>query len=129
MNIDKRKKLGIDMMDVWRDETTRSSISCGITSKIKPNLPILGINHEFQGIMVNKGWIHMELRYFREIFWNLVKLDDELRWEIRENGGFRKITSKRIHRIKNHRIWPWFCGEIKNWSGEKFSDVKNRDLS
>ena len=32
--------------------------------------------------MVNKGLIHRELRYFRDIFWNLVKLDDELRWEI-----------------------------------------------
>ena len=55
--------------------------------------------------MVNKGRIQRELRYFRDIFWNLVKLDDELRREIRENGGFRKITSKRIHGIKNHRIW------------------------
>ena len=35
--------------------------------------------------MVNTGRIHREFRYFREIFWNLVKLDDELRWEIREN--------------------------------------------
>ena len=29
--------------------------------------------------MVNKGQIQRELRYFREIFWNLIKLDDELR--------------------------------------------------
>ena len=28
--------------------------------------------------MVNKGRIHREFRYFRDIFWNLVKLDDEL---------------------------------------------------
>ena len=28
--------------------------------------------------MVNKGRIHRESRYFRDIFWNLVKLDDEL---------------------------------------------------
>ena len=44
--------------------------------------------------MVNTGRIHREFRYFRDIFWNLVKLDDELRLEIRENGVFRKITSK-----------------------------------
>ena len=29
--------------------------------------------------MVNKGRIHKEIRYFREIFWNVHKLDDELR--------------------------------------------------
>ena len=104
----------------WRDETARSSISHGLVSKIKPNLPNWGIKGELRGIMVNKGRIHREFRYFRDIFWNLVKL----RWEIRENGVFRKKTSKRIHRIKNHRIWTWFRGEIANWSGEKFSDVK-----
>ena len=27
--------------------------------------------------MVNKGRIHKEFKYFRDIFWNLVKLDDE----------------------------------------------------
>ena len=61
------------------DETTRSSISHGLVSKINPNLPIWGIKSELKGIMVNKGRIHRELRYFRDIFWNLVKLDDELR--------------------------------------------------
>ena len=66
-------------MHVIRDETARSSISHGLVSKIKPNLPILGINHELKGIMVNKGPIHRELRYFRDIFWKLIKLDDELR--------------------------------------------------
>ena len=28
--------------------------------------------------MVNKGRIHREIRYFREIFWNMIKSDDEL---------------------------------------------------
>ena len=28
--------------------------------------------------MVNKGQIHGEIRDFREIFWNLIKLGDEL---------------------------------------------------
>ena len=54
-------------------------ISHGLVSKIKPNLPNWGIKSDLKGIMVNKGQIYMELRYFRDIFWNLVKLDDELR--------------------------------------------------
>ena len=49
-----------------------------------------------EGIMVNKGRIHGEIRDFREIFWNLIKLDNELVIEIRENGRFRKITQRRI---------------------------------
>ena len=36
--------------------------------------------------MENKGRIHRELRYFRDIFWKLIKLDNELRREIKENG-------------------------------------------
>ena len=38
--------------------------------------------------MVNKGRIHREIRYFQEIFWNLIKLDNELVIENRES----KIT-------------------------------------
>ena len=34
---------------------------------------------KLRGIMVNNGRIHREIRYFQEIFWNLIKLDDELR--------------------------------------------------
>ena len=37
------------------------------------------LRENLKGIMVNKGRIHREFRYFRDIFWNLVKLDDELR--------------------------------------------------
>ena len=73
--------------------------------------------------MVNKGQIHREIRYFREIFWNLIKLDDELRWEIREDGGFWKITQRRIHGIKNHSIWISNRGEIKERSGMKFPKI------
>ena len=73
--------------------------------------------------MVNKGRIHREIRYFREIFWNLIKLDDELRWEIRENDRFRKITLRRIHGIKNHSIWISNRGEIKERSGKKFLKI------
>ena len=53
---------------LWRDETARSSISHGLVSKIKPNLPIFGIYNELSCIMVNKGRIHIELRYFLDIF-------------------------------------------------------------
>ena len=44
--------------------------------------------------MVNKSRIHGEIRDIQEIFWNLIKLDDELVTEIRENGRFRKITQR-----------------------------------
>ena len=47
--------------------------------------------------MVNKGRIHGKIRDFQEIFWNLIKLDDELVIEIREYGRFRKITQRQIH--------------------------------
>ena len=63
------------------------------------------------------------MRYFLEIFWNLIKLDDELVIEIRENGGFRKRTQIRIDGIKNHSIWISIRGEIKEQSGEKFLKI------
>ena len=78
--------------------------------------------------MVNKGRIHRELRYFRDIFWKLIKLDDELRWEIRENGRFRKKTQRSIHGIKNHSIWISNRGEIKEWSGMKFSESRRTQI-
>ena len=74
--------------------------------------------------MVNKSRIHIEIRDFREIFWNLIKSDNELVIEIRENGRFRKITQRRIHGIKNHSIWISICGEIKEQSGEKFPKIR-----
>ena len=43
--------------------------------------------------------------------------------EIRKNGGFRKITERRIHIIKNHSIWISVRGEIKESSGEKFPKI------
>ena len=73
--------------------------------------------------MVNKGRIHGEIRDFRDIFWNLIKSDDELVIEIRENDRFRKITQRQIHRIKNHSIWISIRREIKERSGEKFLNV------
>ena len=43
--------------------------------------------------MVNRGRIHREIMDFREIFWNLIKSDNELVIEIRENSRFRKIKT------------------------------------
>ena len=45
----------------------RSSISHGLVSKIKPNLPILGINHELKGIRSNPQGIKVFSRYLLEI--------------------------------------------------------------
>ena len=73
--------------------------------------------------MVNKGPVHREIRYFWEIFWNLIKSDDELVIEIRENDRFRRITQRRIHGIKNHWIWISIRGEVKERSGEKFPKI------
>ena len=74
--------------------------------------------------MVNKGQIHREIRDFREIFWNLIKSEDELVIKIRENGRFR-TTQRRIHGIKNHWIWISIRGEIKERSGEKFLKIES----
>ena len=97
-------------------------------SKIIPNLPILGIKSELKGIMVNKGRIRRELRNFRDIFWNLVKLDNELKREIRENGVFRKITQISIRGIKNCSSWISNHGEIKDGSGMKFSESRRTQI-
>ena len=65
----------------------------------------------------------MEIRYFLDIFWNLIKSDDELVIENRENGRFRKITQRRIHGIKNNSIWISDRGEIKEQSEMKFPKI------
>ena len=48
-------------------------------SKKFPKLPILINNHELNSIVVNKGRIHGELRYFQGISSNSIKSDNELR--------------------------------------------------
>ena len=70
--------------------------------------------------MVNKGQIHGEIRDFREIFQNSIKLDDELVIEIRQNGRFRQITQRQIHGVKNHSIWINIHRKINEQIGEKF---------
>ena len=62
---------------------------------------------------MNKDQIHEEIREFWEIFWNSIKPDDELRWEIMESDGFGKRTQRQIYGIKNHSIWIKIRGEIK----------------
>ena len=73
--------------------------------------------------MVNKGRIHREIRYFREIFYKWIKSNDELVIKNRENGRFRKITQSHIHGIKNHLIWISNRREIKERSGIKFLKI------
>ena len=51
-----------------------------------PNLPILGNYLELSGIMVNKGRIHKELRYFLMYSSKLIKSDNDMMIEIGENG-------------------------------------------
>ena len=72
--------------------------------------------------MINKGRIHREISKFLMYSSKLIKSDNELMIEIGENGKLWKRTSNRFHGIKNHQIWSWFRGEIKDRSGEKFSD-------
>ena len=62
---------------------------------------------------MNKDRILGEIRDLREIFWNLIKSEDELSQEIRENSIFGKITQIRIHGIKHHSIWIRIRREIK----------------
>ena len=75
-------------------------------------------------IVVNKGWIHRELRDFLGIFWNSIKSDDELNWEIKDFDRFGKKTQRRTYRIKNHSIWIKIRGEIKERIREKFLNTK-----
>ena len=63
-------------------------------SKTIPNSPILRNNHELDSIVVNKGQIHGESRYFLGISSNSIKLDDELRRDIREFENFIKIIER-----------------------------------
>ena len=74
-------------------------------------------------IVVNKGRIHKEIRYFLEIFWKLIKLDIELVVENKKNGRFRKITQRRIHGINIHSIWITNYGDINEQSGIKFPKI------
>ena len=64
--------------------------------------------------MVSNGRIHGEIRNFLELFWNLIKSDNELVIEIRENGRFRKITQRRIQESKITRFGLVFAEKSKS---------------
>ena len=51
----------------------------GYVSKTISNSPILRNNHELNSIVVNKGQMHGELRYFRGISSNSIKSNKQLR--------------------------------------------------
>ena len=53
-------------------ESARSLKTRGHVSKHLPNSVILKINYEVRSIVVNKDWIHKDLRYFLCILWNLI---------------------------------------------------------
>ena len=86
--------------------------------------PILKINHKLNSIEVKKGQIHRELRDFLRNLWNSIKLDNEIRWEIKGFDKFGKRTQRRIHLIKIHWIWIMICGEIDKRIKEKFPNKK-----
>ena len=64
--------------------------------------------------MVNKGRIYEEITDFGEIFWNLIKSDDELVIEIRENGRFRKIIKDESTESKITRFGLVFAEKSKS---------------
>ena len=53
----------------------------------------------------------------------MIKSDNELVIENRENGRFRKITQRRFHGIKNYSIWISNRGKIKEQSGMIFPKI------
>ena len=53
----------------------------------------------------------------------MIKSEDELVIENRENDRFRKITQSRFYGIKNRLIWISNRGEIKERSGMKFLKI------
>ena len=75
---------------------------------------------------MNKGRIHKELRYFWGVLKNLIKWDNELKWEIRKCDRFMKRTSRKIHGIKNHSIWIKIRGEIKKQKLGRISEREER---
>ena len=68
-----------DMSNQWQDKSIRSLNTCGDVSKRVSNTPFLRNNYELDSILVNKGWIHGELSYFKGISSNLIKSDDKSR--------------------------------------------------
>ena len=76
---------------------------------------------------MSKGQIYRELEKLLRYLQNLIKLDNELRREIREINNFRKKTPRRIYRIKNHSSWTSIPREIKERNEEKKIDCEERE--
>ena len=76
--------------------------------------------------MVNKGRIHGEMRDFREIFWNLIKSNDELVIEIRENSRFRKIIKDKSTKTKITRFGLVFADKSKSEVERNFRKSEER---
>ena len=58
---------------------------------------------------------------------NSIKSDNKMRLEIGDFNRFRMRTRRRIHGIKNHRIWIKIRGEISEQSLEKNLDHEERE--
>ena len=46
---------------------------------------------------------------------------------MRHFDKFRKITSRKIHVVKNHSIWIKIQGEIKKQKSDKISEREERE--
>ena len=52
---------------------------------------------------------------FWDIFWNSIKPDDEMLWEIRQIDIFWKKTRRQIYETKNHEILIKTHRKIAEW--------------
>ena len=87
---------------------------------------ILINNHQLDSIEVNKGQIHIELRYFQRTLRNSLKSDNELRREIMDFSIFGKRTRSQIQGVKNHSIWIKIRREIKEQKLDRKSITKRK---
>ena len=76
--------------------------------------------------MVKKGRIHEEIRDFQEIFWNLIKSDDELVIDIRQNSRFRKILKDESTESKITRFGLVFMEKSKSEVERNFRKLEER---
>ena len=92
-----------------------------------PNSPILSNTHELRSIVVNKSRIHGEIRKFWDIFWNSIKSDNEMWWEIRKIDKFEKRTQRQVHGIKNIWFGSRFVEKSKSELGKKIWTRRERN--
>ena len=77
---------------------------------------------------MSKGQIYGESRKKFRYIQILIKLDNELSWEIREIFIFKNKTWRRIHIIKNHSIYISIRREIKEQNKEWEINHEEREL-